>query len=261
MTIRVGMIGAGAIADDHCNNINKYDGAEVVAVADLSRKRRKDLQTKHGIPNGYAKWEKIIADADCDAVAIALPNALHAPVSIAALNAGKHVLLDKPFALSYAEGKKVVATAKRKKKVLMLGMNQRYRQDAQMIKAIVDRGELGNIYHAKAYWYRRNGAPKFGTWFVNKKMSGGGCMLDIGVHYLDLALHLMGNWDPVSVSGQVYGKSDKTASAPLEDAVHPGQLLASIYHSVGINPETIVYNHLNQPREMVKADAVTALFG
>lgn len=206
MTIRVGMIGAGAIANDHCNAINKYDGAEVVAVADLSRKRRNDLQAKFDIPNGYAKWEKIIADIDCDAVAIALPNALHAPVSIAALNAGKHVLLDKPFALNYAEAKKVVATAKRKKKTLMLGMNQRYRQDAQMVKAIVDRGELGEIYHAKAYWYRRMGSPKFGTWFVNKSMSGGGCMLDIGVHYLDLALHLMDNWEPVSVSGQVYGK-------------------------------------------------------
>jgi predicted dehydrogenase len=131
---------------------------------------------------------------------------LHAPVSLAALQAGKHVLLDKPFALSYAEARRVVEAARRKKKVLMLGMNQRYRQDAQMLKAIIDRGELGEIYHAKAFWYRRMGSPKFGTWFVNKKLAGGGCMLDLGVHFLDLTLHLIDNWEPVAVSGQVYGK-------------------------------------------------------
>lgn len=206
MTIRVGMIGAGAIANDHCQAISKYEGAEVAAVADISAERRGALQEKFSIPKGYAEWETLVADKELDAVAIALPNALHAPVSMAALKAGKHVLLDKPFALNYAEAKTVVSTANRKKKILMLGMNQRYRQESQVVKTLVERGELGEIYHAKAYWYRRMGAPKFGTWFVNKSMSGGGCMLDIGVHYLDLALHLMDNWEPVSVSGQVYGK-------------------------------------------------------
>lgn len=204
MTIKVGMIGAGAIADDHCRSINAYNGAEVTAIAEINTERRDAIQERHKIARSYAKWQDLVADKDLDAVAIGLPNALHAPVSIAALNAGKHVLLDKPFALNYAEAKKVVQTAKRKKKILMLGMNQRYRQDAQTLKTIVDRGELGEIYHGKAYWYRRAGSPKFGTWFVNKQLSGGGCMLDIGVHYLDLALHLMGNWEPVSVSGQVY---------------------------------------------------------
>lgn len=206
MTIKVGMIGAGAIADDHCRSINAYNGAEVAAIAEIHTERRDAIQEKYKIARSYTKWQDLVADKDLDAVAIALPNALHAPVSIAALNAGKHVMLDKPFALNYAEAKKVVQTAKRKKKILMLGMNQRYRQDAQTLKAIVDRGELGEIYHGKAYWYRRTGSPKFGTWFVNQKLSGGGCMLDIGVHFLDLALHLMDNWEPVSVSGQVYTK-------------------------------------------------------
>jgi predicted dehydrogenase len=206
MTIKVGMIGAGAIADDHCGAINRYAGAAVAAVAEINPERRDALQKKHSIAKTYEKWQDLVADPDLDAVAIALPNALHAPVSLAALQAGKHVLLDKPFALSYAEAKQVVDTAKRSKKVLMLGMNQRYRQDSQSLKAIVDRGELGEIYHTKAFWYRRAGSPKFGTWFVNKQLSGGGCMLDIGVHFLDLALHLIDNWEPVSVSGQVYGK-------------------------------------------------------
>ena len=206
MTIKVGMIGAGAIAGDHCTAINRYNGAAVTAVAEISSERRKALQERHSIAKAYEKWQDLVADPDLDAVAIALPNVLHAPVSLAALRAGKHVLLDKPFALNYAEARQVVDAAKRHKKVLMLGMNQRYRRDSQTLKALVDRGELGDIYHAKAFWYRRTGSPKFGTWFVNKKLSGGGCMLDIGVHFLDLALHLMDNWEPVSVSGQVYGK-------------------------------------------------------
>ncbi len=101
----------------------------------------------------------------------------------------------------------------------MLGMNQRYRPDAQVVKALVDRGELGEIYHGKAYWLRRAGSPKFGTWFVNKKLSGGGCMLDIGVHYLDLALHLMGNWKPVSVTTGINGLSGVSpGSDPLRSA-------------------------------------------
>jgi predicted dehydrogenase len=200
------MIGAGAIADDHCNAINRYPGAAVAAVAEVSAERRAALQKKHGIAQAYERWQDLVADPDLDAVAIALPNALHAPVSLAAIQAGKHVLLDKPFALNYAEAKRVVDAARRNRKILMLGMNQRYRQDSQSLKAIIDRGELGEIYHAKAYWYRRMGSPKFGTWFVNKQLAGGGCLLDIGVHYLDLALHLSGNWEPVAVSGQVYGK-------------------------------------------------------
>lgn len=204
MTIRVGMIGAGAIANDHCHQISNYKGAEVVAVADLSKERREELKTKYNMGKAYEKWQDLVADRQIDAVAIALPNSLHAPVSIGALKAGKHVLLDKPFALSYREAKDVVDTAKKNRKVLMLGMNQRYRDDSQSLRALVERGELGDIYHAKAYWCRRTGSPKFGTWFVNKQLAGGGCMLDIGVHFLDLALFLTDNWKPVSVSGKVY---------------------------------------------------------
>ncbi len=203
--IRVGIIGAGSIASDHCNNFRSYPQAEVVAIADLSRKRRGELKKTFGIARDYGHWKELVADRDLDAVTIALPNALHAPVSIAALNAGKHVLLEKPFAMNLAEARRVVATARRKRKVFMVGMNQRFRPDAQALRALVARGELGDIYHIKSYWYRRAGSPKFGTWFVNKKLAGGGCLLDIGVHFLDLGLYVADQWQPVSVSGRVYG--------------------------------------------------------
>lgn len=88
MTIRVGMIGAGAIADDHCTAVSQYPGAELVAVADISRDRREAVKQKYGMARAYAKWEDLVADSGVDAVMIALPNALHAPVSVAALKAG-----------------------------------------------------------------------------------------------------------------------------------------------------------------------------
>jgi predicted dehydrogenase len=206
MKIRVGIMGAGAIADDHCQNLMKNKSVELAAVADISPERREQVKKTYGMAKAYENWKDLADDPDIDAVVVALPNSLHAPVSLAAISSGKHVLLEKPFAMNYREAKKVADAAKRKGVVLMVGMNQRYRKESQMLRAIVSRGDLGELYHVKTYWYRRMGAPRFGTWFVNKKLSGGGCLLDIGVHYLDLALYMAGNWSPVSVSGKVYGK-------------------------------------------------------
>jgi predicted dehydrogenase len=206
MSIKIGMIGAGAIADDHCKNLQKCPEAELAAVADLSDERRARVKDAYGMARDYARWQDLVKDPDLNAVVVALPNAFHAPVALAALKAGKHVLLEKPFAMNAQEARQIVSEAQKRRKVLMVGMNQRYNIEAQSLRAIIDRGELGSIYHAKSMWCRRAGSPKFGTWFVNKKLAGGGCMLDIGVHMLDLTLYLMDNWQPVSVSGRVYGK-------------------------------------------------------
>lgn len=203
MTIRVGMIGAGAIAPAHCMEVAAHRNAEMVAVADLSKVRREELADQFGISRTVSGWKKIVTDKSIDAVTIALPNHLHAPVSIAALKAGKHVHLEKPFALNLHEAKRVAAAAEKSGKTFMVGMNQRYRAECQGLRNTIARGRLGDIYHARTFWHRRAGAPRFGTWFVSKKLGGGGCMLDIGVHYLDLALYLIDNWDPVSVTGRV----------------------------------------------------------
>jgi predicted dehydrogenase len=164
------------------------------------------LRKRYGIARTYASWPALLADKEIDAVMIALPNALHAPACLDAIKAGKHVLVDKPFAMNSNEARRIVAAAKKKRVQLMVGMNQRYSIEAQTMHAIVERGEIGDIYHTKAAWCRRAGIPKFGTWFVVKEQSGGGCMLDIGVHVLDLGMYLAGAWDPVAVSGQVYSK-------------------------------------------------------
>lgn len=198
--LRVGMVGAGQIAYGHCREINAHPGAQVVAVADPSDERARRICEEMKIGRRFKSADDMLAKGDVDAVTIAVPNRFHAPVALAALKAGKHVMLDKPFALNLKEAEKVVKAAAQNRVVFMLGMNQRFTREGQTIRAIVDRGELGEIYHAKAFWLRRSGIPKLGTWFGDKQLAGGGCVLDIGVHILDLCLYLLNSFEPVSVS-------------------------------------------------------------
>ncbi len=204
--VKVGMIGAGAIAPSHCQGIRLHPGAELVAVADVSKERASALAHEFHIDRVYGDPAELLRDPDIEAVSVALPNFLHASTAIGALQAGKHVLLEKPFAMSVAEATEVVAAAKKSGKIFTVGMNQRFTREAQTVRALRERGALGEIYHAKAYWCRRAGAPKFGTWFLHKKRSGGGALLDIGVHMLDLALSLMDNFAVETVSGFSYLK-------------------------------------------------------
>jgi len=114
------------------------------------------------------------------------------------------VLVEKPFATNAVEAAQVVEQAKQSGKLLSVGMNQRFRPESQRVRALVEAGKLGRVYHAKAFWFRRAGIPKLGTWFSLKSLAGGGALYDIGVHLLDLALFVMGRFHPVSVSGQTY---------------------------------------------------------
>ncbi len=204
--VRIGIIGAGQISESCTTAVRKHAHADVVAAHDPNADRLRALCEKFAIPRAYARVDDLLADPEVDAVYIAVPNRFHAPLSRQALEAGKHVVLDKPFALNLAEAEGVAAAARKAGKLFLLGMNQRYREDSQKIRSLVEAGVLGEIYHAKAYWFRRSGIPKLGTWFGSKAMAGGGCLLDIGVHLLDLCLHTAGKWDPVSVSGATYTK-------------------------------------------------------
>src|SRR5262249_49032881 len=152
--------------------------------------RAKKIADKYGA-QAYASAKELFADRSIDAVYIATPNKFHVPLAKEALQAGKHVILEKPFAMNAVEAAEAIATAKAAGKVLTVGMNQRFTADSQKIKHLVEQGVLGEIYHAKASWMRRAGIPKLGTWFGNHEMSGGGCLYDIGVHMLDLCLYTL----------------------------------------------------------------------
>jgi predicted dehydrogenase len=202
--LKVGVIGAGQIASNHCAEIQAYPDAELIAVADINEERRLRLQDTFGASKSFSDPLELVQDEAIDAVSVALPNYLHAEVSIAALEAGKHVLLEKPMAMTLEEAEAIAEASEKNGRVFTVGMNQRFTRQAQTVKSLAAGGELGKIYHAKAFWYRRSGTPKFGTWFCRKEAAGGGALLDIGVHLLDLCLHLMGNFQPTSVSGSVY---------------------------------------------------------
>ncbi|HXK16958.1 MAG TPA: Gfo/Idh/MocA family oxidoreductase [Polyangiaceae bacterium] len=202
--LRFGVLGAGQISRVACREINGHAAGRVVAASDPHPERLSELSAELGGLRTYPENEALLADPDVDAVFIATPNAFHAPLARAALAAGKHVLLEKPFATSAAEAETVVAAAKGTGKLLSIGMNERFRPASQRVAALARAGELGHVYHAKAFWFRRAGIPKLGTWFGKKSLAGGGALYDIGVHLLDLALFLMDRFDPVSVSGQTY---------------------------------------------------------
>jgi predicted dehydrogenase len=204
--LNFGLIGAGQIAWPSAQSINTHPNARVVAAQDLNPERLERLSAEKGIPRRYAQSEELFADPDVDAVYIAVPNKFHAPLAKQALEAGKHVILEKPFAMNATEALEVVEAAQQSGKVFTVGMNQRFNPDSLKVYDLSKKGVLGEIYHAKAFWFRRSGIPKLGTWFGKKELSGGGSLYDIGVHLLDLCLFTMDNFKPVSVSGLTYTK-------------------------------------------------------
>jgi predicted dehydrogenase len=125
---------------------------------------------------------------------------------VAALQAGKHVLVEKPLARNPDEARQILAAAQEYERILMVSFDKRYRGDVQWIKQYIDSGAIGNIYYAKAHWMRRSGIPRLGSWFVSKEVAGGGPLIDLGVHVLDIAMYLMGEPEPVAVSANTYAE-------------------------------------------------------
>ncbi len=203
--LRVGVIGCG-IGIFHIEGLQQNPRAEIVAIAGLDTDRCVSLQTRFDVPRRYGDYRELLAADDIDAVTVAVPNFLHSEVAIAALEAGKHVLVEKPLAQSSAEGERMVETANRLGLQLGIIFNRRGRHDVQIVHNEMERGAFGRIYHAKAWWMRRSGIPGMGTWFTRKAESGGGPLIDLGVHVLDIALWIMGNPTAVSVSAAAYNE-------------------------------------------------------
>ncbi len=223
-TVRTGVIGCGAGAF----HVEAYAGearADLVALAGLDTARCRELASKHGIGRIYRDYQELLADPEVDAVSLALPNNLHMPVAIAALEAGKHVLVEKPLALNAEEGQRMVDAAERAGKVLAIAFNRRYRQDVQLVQRHIAAGNFGDIYYAKAFWMRRAGIPGFGTWFSSKAMAGGGSLIDLGVHVLDMALYMMGNPKVTSVSAQTFSEMGRRGKGAWQGArFHTGDV-------------------------------------
>lgn len=202
--VRIGMVGAGSISGSHLAAAREGAGAEIVAVCDIIEERAQKRSKEFNIPEVYTDHRTMLEESDLDAVIVGVPNNVHHVITIDALQAGKHVLCEKPMAIDVAAGEQMVAAAKDSGKILAVGLVNRMRSEVQTLRKMVDAEELGKIYYAKAMLIRRKGIPGWGSWFTRKEESGGGPLIDIGVHALDLSWFLIGNPNPVSVTGHTY---------------------------------------------------------
>jgi predicted dehydrogenase len=203
--LRVGIIGCGA-GVFHLEGYSEDPRAEIVALAGLDTDRCTKLAAQFNVPSIYGDYQELLTRDDIEAVSLAVPNNLHLPMALAAFEAGKHVLVEKPIARTAAEGEEMVAAAKRAGKLLGVAFNRRSRHDVQLVHQAVKNGDFGRIYYAKAFWMRRSGIPGMGTWFTKKEGAGGGPLIDLGVHVLDMALYMMGNPGVTAVSAATYAE-------------------------------------------------------
>ena len=196
--IKIGIIGTGSISHFHMGGYRaSSDIAEVTAVCDLNLERARAFAEKYGVPHVYGSYEEMLRDAPIDAESVTTWNNAHAPATIAALQAGKHVLCEKPLALNAVQAQEMANTAQAAGRLLMVGFVRRFAQNTDALKAVIDAGDLGDLYFSQVSIVRRWGNP--GGWFSDKKRSGGGALIDMGVHIIDLARYLAGNPHPVSV--------------------------------------------------------------
>lgn len=199
--VRVGIVGAG-IGRIHAETYQKLiDQAEVVALCDADEARLQEVADKFEIPERYTDYAAMFNSQKIEAVSICLPNFLHAPVTTAALEAGLHVLCEKPLAENSAAGQKIVEAAAKAPGKFMMCFNRRYRTDVRWMKKVLDEGTLGQVYQVKAGWIRETGIPR--GWFANREMAGGGPLIDLGVHMLDVVMWLLDYPTPLTVSGDV----------------------------------------------------------
>ena len=204
--LRCAVIGTGGIGIDHLNSLHAFPRAVAVAIAENHPTRAREASERFKIPRSYSDYHELLEQPDIDAVTIALPNHLHAPVAIKALRARKHVLIEKPMAMNAKEAAKIIDVAKQMRRTVMVAQNFRFHRHTQMAKALIERGDLGEIYHARGFWLRRAGIPRIGSWFTQKKFAGGGSMSDLGVHLIDACLHLLKDFEVVSVAAQTHAK-------------------------------------------------------
>ena len=216
--VRLGIIGLG-VGTWHLESFKATPGAEVIALCDIDAGRLNGRGDAHGIQRRYPTVQEMLADRDVDAVSVCLPNDLHAEVTVAALERGKHVLCEKPLASSVAEGRRLVAAARASRKTCMLAMKFRFTPEAYAISSELARGGLGEVYYGYTHYLRPPEGIPTGTdnWFIKKRRSGGGTLIDNGVHLLDLNWYLMGCPRPVSAYGATYAKFGPQQQALARD--------------------------------------------
>lgn len=205
--LKIGLIGAGGIVRHaHAPAYERMDNVEIVAVCDSREERAKAMAERLGVKTWTTDYKDVLAIEGLDAVDICTPNYLHSVIAVEALEHGLNVFCEKPDAINVAEAKKMKDAAEKSGKVLMVMRNNRYMGMSSFLKRYIEDGKMGEIYAARCGWQRRRGIPGKGGWFTTKELSGGGPLIDLGVHMIDLSIWLMGNPKPIAVTGCTYNK-------------------------------------------------------
>lgn len=213
MMLRYGCVGAGSIArEKHFKGYHAFDNVEFVSICDANEKLAQKAAADFGFKTYYSDYREMLEKEKLDFISVCTPNYLHNPVTILALQNGIHVHCEKPIALNSIEAQEMVDAKNSSGKKLMVALNNRFTNHAWFVKKYADEGLFGEIYHARCGWKRLRGIPGRGGWFTNKALSGGGPLIDLGVHFMDLAMYFMGYPKPVTVSGTTYSKFSQNKS-------------------------------------------------
>lgn len=227
--LKIGIVGCGGIMKwMHLLAYAHMDNVEIVALCDIVPGRAESTKAfaheQYGSDcldnaNCYENFDEFILDPAIEAVDICTPNYLHSPFACKAFEAGKHVFSEKPDSVSVEDVLKMKEASEKAGNVLMVMRNNRHTDAAKKFKSMISAGEFGDIYCGRCGWVRRRGIPGKGGWFTTKAQSGGGPLIDLGVHMIDLAIYLMGNPTPVAVSGSIFNKfADNEDEASSEHA-------------------------------------------
>ncbi len=218
--VKIGMIGVGQIAKNHLRQYSGIEGVEIAAACDIDEEELGRVCDANGIPDRHADYNKLLERDDLDAVDVCLHNSLHAPATIAGLEAGKHVYCEKPIAGTYADGRRMVETAEKCGKMLHIQLAQLYQKETKAAKALIEGGALGTLYHARSTGHRRRGRPfvdGYGTAnFVKKEVAAGGALFDMGVYHIAQILYLLGTPEVERISGKVYQETEMDAARKSE---------------------------------------------
>lgn len=216
MPIRIGVIGVGQIGKAHLDRYNKIDAADIVAVADIDDAEARRVSERFDIPHVYSDFRKLLARDDIEAVDVCLHNNLHMPVTVAALEAGKHVYCEKPMAGAYCDAEVTYRAAAELDLKLSIQLRTLFTIETKAAKSLIDRGLLGHLYHARSMGFRRRGRPFVDGYgspaFVQKRNAAGGALYDMGVYHIARMLYLLGNPDVLRISGKIYQETDMDAA-------------------------------------------------
>ena len=209
--VKIGVIGCGGIANGkHLPAYKENSEAELVAFCDLVKERAEKAKAEYGAADAkvYVDYKELLLDSSIDAVLVLTHNSEHCRITVDALNSGKHVLCEKPMAMNYDEAKKMIAARDKSGKVLTIGYQNRFRANSMYLKDLCVADEFGEIYYAEATALRRRAVPTWGV-FIDEEKQGGGPLIDIGTHALDLTLYMMNNYEPAFCVGKTFHKLNK----------------------------------------------------